>query len=119
MSLTPTPELRGQLRRLLDERIPGGGAAEDTRFGEDDLNMLLEDATHLFAAVAEGWRLKASWAMSERGGLESLSAGDEKYTFVSLEAYRAHCLDMAQQFAARVPATGSRLFGIRFTEGTG
>ncbi len=63
---------------------------------------------HINAAAAAGWRIKASRAVSERGGLEESSAGDEKHKFVSLVAYRDHCLTMAQMYAKMTPRTGSR-----------
>ncbi len=106
MSLIPTPVLRIELRRLVDERI--WTTAADTRFSDAELDILLTGATHINAAAVSGWRIKASRAMSERGGLEESQAGDEKHKFISLEAYRDHCLAMAQMFSTLVPRVGSR-----------
>ncbi|MBT9157023.1 MAG: hypothetical protein DDT37_02028 [Firmicutes bacterium] len=106
MSLIPTPALRLELRRLVDERILT--TAADTRFSDAEIDILLTGATHINAAVASGWRIKASRAMSERGGLEESSAGDEKHKFISLGAYRDHCLAMAQMYSILVPRVGSR-----------
>ncbi|MBT9134805.1 MAG: hypothetical protein DDT38_01547 [Firmicutes bacterium] len=108
MSLTPTVALRMELRWLVDERIPAGMTVADTRFSDVDLDILLTGATHINAAASAGWRIKASRAMSERGGLEGSQAGDEKHTFVSLINYRDHCLAMAQMYAQLTPRTGSR-----------
>lgn len=110
MAMAPTVELRLELRRLIDERILAGMSDADTRFSETELDMLLSNATHIYTAAAEGWRLKATRAMSERGGLEECSAGDEKHKFVSIEAYRDHCLAMAEMYVARTPQSGTRLF---------
>ncbi len=109
MTLVPTPELRLELRRLLDERILGGMTVVDTRFSDVELDSLLIVAAHINSAAAAGWRIKASRAMSERGGLEASQAGDEKHTFVSLSGYRDHCLTMAQMYSQMVPRIGSRV----------
>ncbi len=106
MTLVPTPGLRLELRRLLDERILT--TATDTRFIDAELDSLLVVAVHINAAAAAGWRIKASRAMSERGGLEASQAGDEKHTFVSLAGYRDHCLAMAHLYVQMIPNIGSR-----------
>ncbi|MBT9177461.1 MAG: hypothetical protein DDT20_01794 [Firmicutes bacterium] len=108
MMLVPTDALRTELRRLIDERIPLLGTAAQTRFADAELDILLRTSAHINAAAATGWNLKASRAMSERGGLEKSSAGDEKHEFVSLEAYRDHCLAMAKVYADMVAGIGSR-----------
>jgi len=111
VTLIPTPELRSQLRELLDEAIQPGSSEVETRFTNMQLDALLVAATHINAAAASGWRFKAVRAMSERGGLQKSSAGDEKHEFVSLEAYRDHCLVMAKMYTAMTAGTGSRLLG--------
>ncbi len=116
MSLIPTVALRIELRWLVDERIPAGMTAADTRFSDVDLDILLTGATHINAAASSGWRIKASRAMSERGGLEVSHAGDEKHTFVSLADYRDHCLTMAQMYAQMTPRTGSRAMNYDLPE---
>ena len=109
MALVPTTELRTELRRLIDERIPVSETEAVTRFKDAELNILLSTATHINAAAAAGWRIKATRAMSERGGLEASQAGDEKHTFVSLGDYRDHCIAMAVLFEASAPGVGSRV----------
>lgn len=110
--MTPTDELREELRELLDEVIPSGGTESDTRFTDAQIDKLLTRVRDINEAAAAGWKLKAAWAMSERGGLEESSAGDEKHKFVSLEKYRDHCLAMAEMYAELAPGSGSRLFSI-------
>ena len=46
-SMTPTDKLRGRLRRLLDEKIPPSGTDADTRFSDEELDDLLEEALTL------------------------------------------------------------------------
>ena len=111
MALVPTEVLRTELRRLIDERVPVGRTAADTRFADTELDILLQTATHINAAAATGWQLKAARAMSERGGLESSQAGDEKHKFVSIGEYRDHCLAMAKMYSDMVTGTGSRALG--------
>ncbi|SFU40330.1 hypothetical protein [Alicyclobacillus macrosporangiidus] len=108
--MTPTDELRNKLRRMVDEVIPAGGSDTDTRFTDAEIDELLTDASTIEDAAAEGWFRKAARAMSERGGLESSQAGDEAHKFVSLEAYRDHCMAMYQAYKQRVPGLGSRVF---------
>ena len=83
--MTATPELRTELRVLIDEGIPLGGTDSDTRFLNSQIDAMLVAAGDINAAAAIGWRLKAAKAMSERGGLEESKAGDEQHKFVSLE----------------------------------
>ena len=109
--MQPTDELRAELRELLDEVIPDGGTERDTRFTDAQLDRLLENAACIEEAAAAGWERKALRAMSERGGLEESSAGDERHRFVSLQAYRDHCLAMARMFAAKA-GNRSRVFGF-------
>lgn len=96
--MAPTDDLRAKLRPLIDEIIPAGKLDTDTRIDNTELDEILTASATLNYAAAEGWRRKAARAMSERGGLEKSSAGDESHTFVSIEAYRDHCLRMAAQF---------------------
>lgn len=110
--MTPDDTLRAKLRLFLDERIPAGGLAADTRFSADDIDTLLSEAATIQAAAAAGWRLKAAWAMSERGGLQESQAGSERLKFVSLESYRDHCLAMAALYEAQAAGSGSRIFAF-------
>jgi hypothetical protein len=107
--MTPTPELRTELRELIDEVIPPGGTEADTRFTNTQIDALLAAASDINEAAANGWTRKAARAMSERGGLEESQAGNERLKFVSIEAYRDHCLQMAAMFKSMVPGKGSRL----------
>jgi hypothetical protein len=111
--MTPSDELRTQLRRLIDEGIPPGKTEADTRFTDAELDEILTASSFIEEAAAEGWTRKASRAFSERGGLEESQAGDERFKFFSLEKYRDHCLQMAGHFWSKVPSGGSRLFAFQ------
>jgi hypothetical protein len=51
--------------------------------------------------------------MSERGGLEESTAGDERLKFVSLQEYEDHCLRMADMYSKRSKIGGrSRVMGF-------
>lgn len=108
--MIPTPELRTELRELIDEVIPEGGTEADTRFTDAQLDALIEKANTIEEAAAAAWERKGLRAMSERGGLEESQAGNERMKFVSIEAYRDHCFQMAAYFRGKVPGGGSRLF---------
>jgi hypothetical protein len=111
--MEPTDALRLELRRALDEVIPEGGTDADTRFSDEEIDELLRAFTSIAAAAAEGWARKALRAMSERGGLQKMQAGSERFEFVSIESYRDHCLLMAQTWSDQIPGQGSaRLLGI-------
>lgn len=110
--MTPTAELRDRLRRLIDEVIPPGETEADTRFMDAELDEILNAAQCIEEAAAEAWERKAARAMSERGGLEESQAGDQRFRFVSLADYRAHCLAMAERFRSKVPKRGSRVFAF-------
>lgn len=114
--MIPTEELRTELREMLDEVIPDGGTESNTRFTNDQLDKLLNKTQNINETAAAGWKLKAAWAMSERGGLEVSQAGDEKHQFVKLTEYRDHCLSMAKMFAEMIPGGGSRLFALDTTD---
>ncbi|HOV80763.1 MAG TPA: hypothetical protein PK728_11780 [Bacillota bacterium] len=110
--MTPTPELRAELRELIDEVIPPGGTEADTRFTDTQIDALLTAASDINEAAANGWTRKAARAMSERGGLEESQAGNEKLKFVSIKDYRDHCLAMAKMYRDMVPGKGSRLLAF-------
>ncbi len=110
--MTPTPELRAELRELIDEVIPPGGTDTDTRFTDAQIDVLLTATSHIYEAAANGWARKAARAMSERGGLEESQAGNERLKFVSLKDYRDHCLAMAKMYRDMVPGKGSRLLAF-------
>jgi hypothetical protein len=99
--MTPTDELRSKLRLLIDEQIPTNGTDTDTRFTDEELDEIMSEAVDIYAAASEAWFRKAARAMSERGGLEESSAGDERLKFISLQEYENHCLRMADMFNKR------------------
>ncbi len=109
--MTPTADLRSKLRLYIDEIIPNGGTDTDTRFTEAELDDILSEAADIYSAASEAWFRKAARAMSERGGLEENSAGDERHKFVSIEAYRDHCLQMSSVYA-RMAGSRSRVMAF-------
>jgi hypothetical protein len=96
--MVATDALRTKLRALLDERIPAGGSDADTRFSNGEIDTLLEEAASITLAASAGWSLKASWAMSNRGGIEETAGGEERHRFVALKDYRDHCVQMAERY---------------------
>ncbi len=97
--MTPTSGLRTRLRKLLDERIPTGGSAADTRFMDKDLDELLTDADTIYGAAAAGWTLKAGMYQAEMGELEQTTAGQETYRLTALKDRQAYALKMAETYA--------------------
>lgn len=111
--MMPTAELKDQLRLLIDEVIPNGGSDTDTRFTDAELDSIIAEAVDIYAAASEAWFRKAARAMSERGGLEESTAGDERLKFVSLQEYEDHCLRMADMYGKRSKIGGrSRVLGF-------
>lgn len=110
--MTPTEDLRTELRELLDEVIPEGGSDSNTRFSNTQIEALLTAASDINEAAANGWIKKAVRAMSERGGLQETQAGDEKHKFIDLEKYRDHCLAMAKMFKDLLAGKGSRILAF-------
>lgn len=109
--MTPTADLRTELRELLDEIIPSGGTESDTRFTTARIDSMLTAAASIYEAAADGWTLKAARAFSERGGLEQTTAGNETLKFASLTDYYNYCKEMSATFESMVPGSGgSRLF---------
>lgn len=98
--MTPTPELRTRLRKLLDEQIPVSGTEADTRFTDADLDELLTEAVNLYGAAAAGWTMKAGMYQREMEDLEGYSLGDRQEKLTSLRDRQAYALAMAQQYAA-------------------
>lgn len=109
--MTPTAELRTELRELIDEIIPAGGTDANTRFTDQQIDIILTAANSVNEAAAAGWERKALRAMSERGGLQESQAGNERLKFVTIESYRDHCWQMVAYFRGKLPSTGSRLLG--------
>lgn len=94
--MTPTDELRQELRELLDEVIPEGGTESDTRFTNAQIDRLLERASNIYAAAAVGWTLKAAMFQRELGKIESYSIGQEKYDLRKLKDMLEYALKMAE-----------------------
>lgn len=113
--MTPTEELRTRLRKLVDERIPFGGTAADTRFSDEDLDEFLTESGTINQAAAEAWENKAARAFSEQGGMTETTVKDETFKFVDPKKFKEHCRDMAQFYRDRdatpVAGNGSRIFG--------
>jgi len=96
--MTPTPELRTKLRKLLDERIPEGGSDADTRFSDVDMDELLIEAADIYEAAAAGWTLKAGMFQRELGQIESYSVGQERYDMRKLQDMVNYALKMAETY---------------------
>ena len=119
--MTPTDELREELRELLDEEIPPTGTEVDTAFTDARLNSLIQSASNLYAAAAEGWRRKAVRIQKRLGDVVSYQAGVEQYERVNLTTALNAALKMAVTFdeLAKTPpanATGSFLFNVKRPE---
>jgi hypothetical protein len=96
--VTPTDELREQLRLLLDETIPEGGTAADTLFTDAELDLLLTLSSTLDQAAAAGWKLKAQRVMSPTAVVEA-RFGSESFRFTSPKDLADFALGMAQRFS--------------------
>lgn len=101
--MTPTAELRGRLRKLLNEVIPDGGTESDTQFFDADMNELLIEAQSIYSAAATGWTMKAGML---QGQIESYGVGQEKYDMTSLRDQLTHALTMADKYLAMAKANG-------------
>jgi len=97
--MTPTPELRAKLRKLLDEQIPVGGSDADTRFLDADIDELLTEATNIYGAAAAGWTLKAGMLQRELGQIESYAVGQERYDMRKLQDMVNYALKMAETYS--------------------
>jgi len=96
--MTPTPELRTKLRKLLDEPIPAGGSDADTRFLDADIDELLIEAANIYEAAATGWTLKAGKIQRELGQLQSYSVGQERYEMTDPKVLMDYALKMAETY---------------------
>ena len=96
--MTPTPELRTKLRKLLDERIPEGGSDVDTRFTDADIDELLSEAANIYGAAAAGWTLKATMFQREAGQIQSYSVGQERYEMSDPKDLMEYALKMAETY---------------------
>jgi len=115
--MTPTPELRTRLRKLLNEVIPAGKTESDTRFLDSDLDTLLTEARNVYGAAAAGWTEKAAKLQDELGRVEGYSLGQEKYNLTSLKDALDYALKMAATYAemGRV-GSGSRMAKVTLPE---
>lgn len=119
--MTPTDELREELRELLDEEIPQGGTEQDTAFTNARLDRLLQSASNLYAAAAEGWRRKAAKIQKRLGDIQSYQTGAEQYDRINLNTALNAALKMAQTFddMANTPpesAKGSFMLNVKRPE---
>ena len=97
--MTPTPELKAKLRKLLDERIPEGGSDADTRFSDADIDELLSEAANIYGAAAAGWTLKAAMFQREAGQIQSYSVGQERYEMSNPKDLMEYALKMAETYS--------------------
>lgn len=93
--MTPTPELEKRLRKYLNEVIPEGGTAADTRFTDEEIDDLLENAASIYEAAYIGWTIKAGML---EGSIERVTSGQEQYTLSSLKDQLAQALGMADKY---------------------
>lgn len=115
--MTPTPELRTRLRKLLDEQIPAGGSEVDTRFSDADLDEILTEAGCVFGAAAAGWTMKAGMYQREMEGLESYILGDRQEKLTALRDRQAYAFDMARQYATMAQSSlGSVILQVQSPE---
>lgn len=110
--MTPTEDLRTELRELIAEVIPAGGTDADTRFTSTQIDRLLTRAANINVAAAHGWTLKANMLMGENGGLQGYSVGQEKYTFTSLDDALEFCQNRAAYYS-KLAGAGSMIVRVR------
>ena len=103
--MTPTAELREELRELLDEAIPEGGSESDTRFTDAQPDRLLSKSRNIYAAAAEGWTIKAGMLQRELGQIEQYGVGAENYKVVNLTTAISAALNMAKTFRNMAAST--------------
>ena len=97
--MTPTAELREELRELLDEVIPEGGTESDTRFTNAQLDRILAKARNIYAAAADGWTRKAAMIQRELGQIQSYSVGQERYDMAKASELLEYALKMAETYS--------------------
>ncbi len=96
--MTPTVELREELRELLDEVVPEGGTESDTRFTDAQLDKLLSKSRNVYAAAAEGWTRKAAMFQREAGKIQSYTVGQERYDMTKVKDLLEYALKMAETY---------------------
>ncbi|NPV30638.1 MAG: hypothetical protein HPY58_13525 [Firmicutes bacterium] len=100
--MTPSPELRQRLRKLLNEQIPAGGSDSDTNFLDAELDEILAEAANIWSAAAVGWTMKAGLLKSR---IERYSVGQESYDLTALKDELDHALTMAQKYSDMAKAS--------------
>lgn len=80
-----------QLRQLLGESIPPGGAESDTLFTDEEITNMLANSPNLERAAYEGWRAKAASLSS----LVDTTEGNAQRKFGQL---LANALDMVKLY---------------------
>lgn len=95
--MVPTQKLERKLRRLVNEKVPTGGTFADTRFSDEDIDDLLNDADSIYASAAEGWRLKATLTDGP-GETKEYSIGQETYKNTTSTEFASYCLQMAVMY---------------------
>lgn len=111
--MTPTDELRVQLRALLNESIPSGGADSDTRFSDDEIDAFLEVSSSINEAAWHGWVAKATRVFEEDGGVLEKRVGSEVLKLISPKDKAEFAWGMAGYYENLIPVEaggGSRLF---------
>ena len=111
--MTPTAELREELRELLDEVIPEGGTESDTRFTDAQLDRLLGKNRNIYAAAAEGWTRKAAMFQREMGQVQSYSVGQERYDLAKAKDLLEYALKMAETYS-RMATSGMGSMILKF-----
>lgn len=97
--MTPTDDLREELRELLDEVIPPAGTESDTRFTNAQISKMLTRANNIYAAAADGWTRKAAMLQRELGQIQSYTVGQERYDMHKLQDMLNYALKMAETYS--------------------
>lgn len=78
--MTPTPQLRIELRGNLDERIPPGGTDTLTAFPDEEIDELLLVSQSVPEASWRGWMRKGV-RVASGGGMTKVTFGTEAFSF--------------------------------------
>lgn len=119
--MTPTEDMREELRELIDEEIPAGGSDLDTAFRDERLDRILQAAASLYAAAADCWRRKAAKIQNRLGDMASYQAGAEQYERVDLTKALTYALRMAETYDVMADkpaanASGSFMLSVKRPE---
>jgi len=99
--MTVTDALKTTLRRLLAEKVPDGGSASDTRFDDDEIESLIEDASNIYAAASQGWLEKAGMVRSELGDVAQHAHGDSSWQMTALKDLAEYCDKMSAHYSGK------------------